>query len=61
MKNLRNFFRGIELVIFVTAGAIIRDMVPEKWDYVVGLLVGGLIVQTTWNMIHFREKDDLKL
>lgn len=47
MKKLRNFFRGIELVIFVVAGAIVRDMVPEKWDYVVGLLVGGLIVQTT--------------
>lgn len=61
MKKFRNFFRGIELVVFVTAGAIVRDMVPERWDYVVGLLVGGLIVQTTWNMIHFREKDDLKL
>jgi len=61
MKKFRNFFRGIELVVFVTAGAIVRDMTPERWDYVVGLLVGGLIVQTTWNMIHFREKNDLKL
>lgn len=32
-------------------GAIVKDFVPPRWDYVIGMAVGGLIVQITWNLI----------
>lgn len=56
---MRNFIRGIEALAVMIGGAILKDVIPgERWDYVIGMAVGGLIVQITWNMIHFHEKDE---
>ena len=59
-SSIRNFIRGIEALAVMIGGAILKDFVPERWDYVIGMAVGGLIVQITWNMIHFHNKDDIK-
>lgn len=49
--KIRNFIRGIEILIIMIGGAIVKDFVPPRWDYVIGMAVGGLIVQITWNLI----------
>ena len=59
--KMRNVVRGIEALVVMIGGAILKDAVPPRWDYVIGMAVGGLIVQITWNMIHFHNHDEVHL